>query len=50
MKKVGESSKEFVLKNYAEFDTGKHSENKDIADLMADNNKTNAPFTGTINK
>ena len=45
-----ENSREFVSKNYAEFDTGKYSENKDITDLMVDNSEINTFVTGTINK
>ena len=45
-----ENSREFVSKNYAEFDTGKYSENKDITDLMVDNSEMYTFVTGTINK
>ena len=41
--------REFVARNYTEFDTGKHSENKDIADLTVDNNEINTSLAGTIN-
>ena len=45
-----ENSREFVSKNYAEFDTGKYSENKDITDLMVDNSEMYTFVTETINK
>ena len=45
-----ETSREFVSKNYAEFDTGKYSENKDITDLMVDNSEMYTFVTETINK
>ena len=34
-----ETFRDFVARNYTEFDTGKHSRNKYIADLTVDNNK-----------
>ena len=34
-----ETSREFVPKNYTEFDPGECSENKDISDLMLDNDQ-----------
>lgn len=40
---------EFVARNYTEFDTGKHSGNKDIADLTVDNNEVNTSLAGAIN-
>ena len=33
-----ETFSEFVARNYTEFDTEKHSGNKDIIDLTVDNN------------
>ena len=40
---------EFVARNYTEFDTGKHSGNKDNADLTVDNNEVNISLARTIN-
>ena len=34
---------------YTEFDTGEHSENEGIADLMIDNSKMNTSLAETIN-
>ena len=40
---------EFVSRNCAEFNTGKYSRNKDIADLTVDNNEVNTSLAGAIN-
>ena len=44
-----ETFREFVASYYTEFDTGKHSGNKVIADLTVDNNEVNTSHAGTIN-
>ena len=44
-----ETFREFFSRNYAEFDTGKHSENKDITNLTVDNNEVITSLAATIN-
>ena len=44
-----ETFRKFFSRNYAEFDTGKHFENKDITGLAVDNNEVNTSLAGTIN-
>lgn len=44
-----ETFREFVARRYTEFDTGKHSRNKDIADWTVDNNDVNTSLAGTLN-
>lgn len=48
-KMAEETFREFVTIKYTELDSRKHSRNKDIADLMVDNNAVNTSLTGTIN-
>ena len=44
-----ETFREFVARNYTEFDTRKHSRNKDIANLTVDHNEVNISLAGIIN-